>query len=166
MLDGLALDSVLEVGCNRGHNLQAIRALREPPAVRGIEPMYFARRIAHENGLDVRDGTVYEIPYEDGMFDLAFTCGVLIHVPPDSLHAAILELARVSRRYVLAVEYPAEQDQEVPYRGLTGMLWKRDYGAHYRETVPESRLVSKGDLGASWDDARWWLLEKMSDKSG
>ena len=81
----------------------------------------------------------------------------------------VFESMGISRRYLLAVENPAESDEEVVYRGLTGMLWKRDYGAHYQSSTPGIQVVSTGELGPTWDDARFWLLaksEKRALKSG
>lgn len=153
------IDGVLEVGTNRGHNLRAIRHARDC-YVAGVEPNQEARRIARSAGLIVQNGTCYAIPESDASFDLVLVSGVLIHVPPDRLDRALQELHRVSARYVLAVEYFSEQDTETPYRGMSGMMWKRDYGAHFVRVHPELRLVDFGDLGTDFDCARFWLMEK------
>jgi ubiquinone/menaquinone biosynthesis C-methylase UbiE len=103
-----------------------------------------------------------ELPFRDGAFDLAFTTGVLIHQPEDSLGQVMDEIVRVSRRYVLAVEYFAPQTEEVKYRDQRGALFKRDYGRLYAERFPELTLLGHGFLGKDdgWDDVDWWLFEK------
>ena len=169
MLGGLDIRSVLEVGCNRGHNLLALQHLGY--RVAGVEPNAYARGIARKALLTVAGGDLYAIPYGDASFDLVFTCGVLEHVPPRLLDAALAEVVRVSRRYVLAVEYHADEDVEVVYRGKPAMLWKRDYAAHYLNPCLSVRsglrLTASGELGAEFDNARFVLLEKSSsDKSG
>ncbi len=80
---------------------------------------------------------------------LAFTTGVLIHQPESTLPLVMAELVRVSRRYVLCGEYFAPETVEVPYRGVSGALFKRDYGGLYRELFPELRLIDEGMPRAS-----------------
>jgi len=72
------------------------------------------------------------------------------------------EVVRVTRRYVLAGEYYAPETVEVPYRGLQGALFKRDYGKLYAELFPGLALVDNGflDSEAGFDDVTWWLFEK------
>lgn len=160
VLDGLPVRWILEVGCNRGHNLAALQTLGYDDAV-GVEPSLYARRLAQAAGLAVDYGTADTIPYYDTAFDLVFTSGVLIHVPPDHLNAALRELIRVSRRYLLAIEYAADEDTEVPYRGLDDMLWKRDYGHHYTQAGVTQIATGAGPKG--FDGATWWLFEKPSE---
>jgi hypothetical protein len=72
------------------------------------------------------------------------------------------EIVRCSNKYVLCGEYFADEVTEVPYRGETGALFKRDYGAYYLELFPNLRLVKEGFLGKEhgWDDVTWWLFER------
>jgi SAM-dependent methyltransferase len=154
------VEDVLEVGCSKGHNLLAIRSfLGEFCCLRGVEPGAHARAIARSSGLAVTDGDIYSIPHTA---DLAFTCGVLIHVPPDRIDEALTEVHRVARRYLLAIEYHADEDTEVEYRGLPEMLWKRDYGTHYQRLFPDLELIGEGALtvrdGFAGD--YYWLLKK------
>jgi pseudaminic acid biosynthesis-associated methylase len=149
------VESVLEVGCNRGHNMVALQHLLPGSVVQGVEPMAYARNLAVADGLDVSDGSVYALPFADETFDLVFTSGVLIHVPPDRLHEAMRELVRVSSRYVLAIEYGSATDEMIVYRGRTNMLWKRDYAQHYLLAVPDLEMMAAGKTGC--DD--WVLLE-------
>lgn len=155
------VQDVVEVGCNKGHNLLAVKQATGA-VVRGVEPGDYARELALESGLTVVAGDIYRIPYEDDGFDLAMTSGVLIHTPPDRLDDALREMVRVARRYVLAIEYHSPVDEEVEYRGLDGMLWRRDYGAHYLRVFPDLTLRAWGDLTADdgFERARYWLLEK------
>lgn len=156
--------TVLEVGCNRGHNLLALRSLGYD--VTGVEPQQYARAIArYESLVPAYDGDIYTIPAGDETTDLVFTSGVLIHVPPHRLDDAIAEMVRVSRRYVLCIEYHADTDTEKVYRGRGGMMWNRDYGRHLERHG--LTLVGSGMLGPEFDTARFVLAEKSSsDRSG
>lgn len=155
----------LEVGCNVGGNLVWLAELIGAENVAGIDVNEAAVEVAREAapGSDIRVASAYELPHEDGSFDLTFTTGVLIHVPPEHVAEAMSEIVRCSRRYVLCGEYHSEEPEEIVYRGESGALFKRDYGRLYQDQHPQLRLVSTGFLPSSegvWDDVTWWLLEK------
>ena len=165
LLKGLELNRVLEVGCNRGHNLVALAGLLpESSEVVGVEPNQHARGIARQADarLTVVEGNAFDLPFKNGHFDLAFTAGVLIHIAPDDLPAALREMHRVTRRYVLAIEYFAEETTPVNYRGHEGYLWKRHFLHDYQTEFPNLALVRSGFFGPEegFDHCHWWLLEK------
>lgn len=158
--------TVLEVGANIGLNLRALRAVSTAELF-AVEPNAQARAVLVADGVlpaeNVMDGLTTRIPLADGAVDLAFTSGVLIHVHPDQLLASCREISRVSRRYVACVEYFSDVEQEVPYRGERGALFKRDFGGFYLDHVPELELV---DYGFAWkrvtglDNLTWQLFRK------
>jgi pseudaminic acid biosynthesis-associated methylase len=169
MLGGLGLERVLEVGCNRGHNLVALRhLLGEGADLVGVEPNDHALGLARRTGAATfLDGQILDLPFADGAFDLVFTAGVLIHIAPEHLPGALRSLHRCSRRYLLAIEYGAEAETAVPYRGHDDLLWKRNFLAHYRAEFPDLALLRQGFWGPEdgFDRAHWWLLEKPSGVS-
>ncbi len=165
MLEGISgLRRVLELGCNRGHNLVALRTiLGAAVELVGIEPNPQALQLARQSGqFTVLKGDARQLLFPDRAFDLVFTAGVLIHIPPDSLILVLREVARISARYVLSIEYFAEADMEIPYRGENGLLWKRNYLAHFQSAVPGLVLRKCGYWGQEdgFDRCHWWLLEK------
>lgn len=173
MLEGLPLERVLEVGCNRGHNLLALAELLPRGELLGIEPNRHAlecARLASAStpGIASLYGDVLDIPFKDGYFDLVFTAGVLIHLRLSDLATAMKEICRVSRRYVLAIEYFADEETAVPYRGRADLLWKRDFLKHYHAHCPEFELVRSGFWGPEFgfDRTHWWLLEKHECGAG
>ncbi|HZR22195.1 MAG TPA: pseudaminic acid biosynthesis-associated methylase [Vicinamibacterales bacterium] len=165
------IGSVLEVGANVGINLIGLRAaLGEAVSLHALEPNAAACAALRTNA-DVRLAEVIEadasrIPAADGSFDLVFTNGVLIHIPPDALPQAMREIVRVSRRYVLCSEYFSHAPVEIPYRGESGLLWKRDFGKAYLETCPNLRVVQYGFIWQTefphFDNLNWWLFEKVA----
>lgn len=167
MLQGLGVNRVLEVGCNRGHNLVAIsEILARDAEVIGVEPNLRALRIARQSSdrIGVLHGSAYDLPFKDGYFDLVFTAGVLIHVALGDLPAAIKEIHRVSHRYILAIECFAEQETIVTYRGRDDLFWKRNFLMHYQAQCPDLKVVRTGDWGPrdGFDIIRWWLLENRA----
>lgn len=165
MLDGLSLQCVLEVGCNRGHNLVLLaELLGETCDVVGIEPNRHALELARQATpkIGVLHGNAFDLPFKDCSMDLVFTAGVLIHIGPAELPRALAEMARVSRRYLLAIEYFAEEDTPITYRGQDGLLWKRNFWAWFQSEIPNLSLVRTGywSPDSGFDRTHWWLMEK------
>lgn len=159
IMGGLEIDSVLEVGCNRGHNLLAIYDIIGDRTIYGIEPNRYARSLAQREGLDVIDGSVCDIPFKDGYFDLVFTYGVLIHVPEHLLPCALNELYTVSGQYILLAEYFSEEDELIHYRGYNDMLWKRNFPKWFlSQNFPRVDLIRSGfEIEERID---WWVFKK------
>lgn len=128
----LDVRSILEVGCNVGFNLTAIRAAYPFIGLHGIDVNNEALLEARAAGFDVRHAEGKDVEAVVP-FDLVATVGVLIHVPPADLEKTMQSIVRASRRYVLAVEYEAEQEEEIEYRGQKGLLWKRPFGKLYQD---------------------------------
>lgn len=151
------IHSVLEVGCGQGPNLAAIAGVISPLDVYGIDINAQAVARARETGANVLEGSARSLPFRDGLVDLAFTAGVLIHQPDDALSDVMREVIRCSRRYVLWAEYQSAETEEIPYHGERGALFKRDYARLYRDLGLE--LVEGGLLSiADYDEVDWQLL--------
>lgn len=163
LLEGLAPRRVLEVGCNVGWNLSYLAELGYEKLF-GVEPQAYAveRARLRAPSLDVVRGDAFDLPFRDGWFDLAFTSGVLIHIAPDALPAALAEIYRVSRRWIVAIEYDGPVEQEIRYRDHSRALWKRNHGAIWQRQYPELRLVRRVELGdaAGYDDCTAHVFEK------
>ncbi len=149
--------TVLEVGCNRGHNLLALSELGIGDVL-GVEPMRYARDAARKTGCRVSNHSIYTV-HDIGKRDLVMTSGVLIHVPPESLVLALANIHAASRKYILAIEYDGD-DEAIDYRGHDDMLWKRNIGAHYTRLFPDLKLVDVGVAPAGFEEATFWLLKK------
>ncbi|WNK01374.1 methyltransferase domain-containing protein [Thalassospiraceae bacterium LMO-JJ14] len=160
------LNSILEVGSNIGLNLRALKSLTTA-TLTAVEPSAEARKILVADGVlpagQIHDGSATTLPLADEAVDLAFTCGVLIHVPPSDLDDAMVEIHRVAKRFILCCEYFAPEAEELPYQGEEGLLFRNDYGRCWMEQFPSLRLV---DYGFFWKPATgignmtWWMFEK------
>jgi pseudaminic acid biosynthesis-associated methylase len=164
LLEGIAPGRVVEVGCNVGWNLEYLRRLcvRE---LFGVEPQAYAVARAQRQRatpIVVVQGTAFDLPFRDGWADLVFTSGVLIHISPEEVGKALDQIYRVSRRWIVAIEYDHPVETEVHYRGHDGALWKRDHGALWRERYPDLREVRtlKLDTSDGYDDCTAHLFEK------
>lgn len=156
---GLDFKNLLEVGCNRGHNLVALEQLYTSRIV-GIEPNSFAVAIARAVKLDVIKGNAFDLPFENGHFDMAMTIAVLSHIHSADLCVALDEIYRVSGKYILCAEYFAPVEIETPYEGHG--LWSRDYCKIYQNRFPDLKVLGLGSLGYKdgFDKLSYWILGK------
>ena len=85
---------------------------------------------------------------------------MLIHIPPEELGKAMNKLIRMSSDWVLAIEYEADQEEEIVYRGKKGLLWKRPYGELYQEMGLTMVETGKLQQDVGFDNCRYWLMRK------
>jgi SAM-dependent methyltransferase len=100
------ITSILECGCNIGRNIRFLNKLL-PDAEKSIieisKPAYdFV--ISNFTIQKHFNGPIVNSVFESGSFDLAFVCGVLIHIHPDDLLANMAKLFKYYKRYILICE--------------------------------------------------------------
>src|SRR5262245_50803943 len=84
---------VLECGCGTGLLLERIAAFARKASGIDLSPGMLEH--ARARGLDVREGSVTALPFEDASFDVTCSFKVLAHVP--DIGKALAEMARVTR---------------------------------------------------------------------
>jgi spore coat polysaccharide biosynthesis protein SpsF len=164
LLATYAIRSVLEIGCGQGGNLAPISQILDPHGIWGVDinDEALSRLRINAPRVNAVAARARQLPFRDGLVDLAFTAGVLIHQPEITLPIVMAEAIRCSRRYILWIEYYAPRTEEVAYRDQPGSLFRRDYGRIYRETFPELETVEEGFLAPEdgFDRGTWELLQK------
>ena len=162
---GGIISSCLELGANIGLNLKALGVLLPHLQMTGVEiNAKAAEECAKLDRVNVVNASILEYQ-SDEIFDLTFTCGVLIHINPDMLPVVYDVLYHHSKRYILVSEYYNPTPMEINYRGNTGKLFKRDFAGEILDRYPCLKLVDYGfqyhrDNHFPMDDATWFLLEK------
>jgi spore coat polysaccharide biosynthesis protein SpsF len=157
--------TVLELGCNSGMNIAALRMLDEQIEATAVEVNATAAALARQHAK-----TVHNVPISqfqtDQQFDLVLCRGILIHLPPDELEHAYRVIAQAARRYVLLAEYYNPSPTEIPYRGNAGMMWKRDFAGELMAISPDLRLIDYGfvykadPFYKNWSDVTWFLFQR------
>jgi SAM-dependent methyltransferase len=161
VLERTRASRVLEVGCGAGWNLLAIRDVDARVRAIGVDVNLVALDMAHDAGVDAIELAAAQVASRWPLaFDLAFTAGVLIHVPPAELAATMASIVAASRRWVLAIEYEAATEEEVPYRGHAERLWRRPFGLLYEAMGMELEDSGGLERGDGFDSCTWWLLRK------
>ena len=164
LLDELRPQSVLEVGCKVGGNLQWITQRVDPARVTGVDVNPKALRLLDRRVPGVRavHAPARELPVGDRSVELVFTTGVLVHQPRETLEKVMSEMVRASSRYVLCGEHDGET-VEVQHHGPEGARFGRDYGGLFLDLFPfELTLIRRGHLSPEdgWDGVTWWLFER------
>jgi pseudaminic acid biosynthesis-associated methylase len=135
---------ILEVGCNVGMQLKLLQAMGFNNLT-GIELQRYAVERAKKftDGIDVIQGSGFDIPFRDGWFEVVCVTGVLIHIAPDDHARMMREIARCSRQFIWGCEYYADKLTGINYRGHDGFMWKGDFAALFQQHVPGLRLVKQ-----------------------
>jgi pseudaminic acid biosynthesis-associated methylase len=159
--------SAIEFGSNIGNNLRALRELLPAAELHSVEiNAQAAAEIEAWGGATVEVASLMDFEPTRG-WDLSFTKGVLIHLPPESLPDVYAKLVAASSRYVMVCEYYNPSPVEVSYRGHEHALFKRDFAGEILDAHPELRLVDYGftyhrDPQHPLDDSTWFLMEKQA----
>ncbi len=129
---------ILECGCGTGLLLDRFRTFARSASGIDLSDGMLAR--AKERGLDVRQGSVTALPYEDESFDVTCSFKVLAHV--EDIGRALSEMTRVTRRggVVLAEFYN-------PW-SFRGALKKLGPAGYVSKSTKESAVFTRFD--APW----------------
>ncbi|MDY7003479.1 MAG: pseudaminic acid biosynthesis-associated methylase [Cyanobacteriota bacterium] len=161
------IQSLIELGANRGLNLQAIKQLLPKIKLAAVEINEVAVKYLQASLGDCIE--VYHQSILDFMpknkYDFTLISGVLIHINPDYLGKVYELLYSSSSHYICIAEYYNPKPVEVSYRGHEGKLFKRDFAGEMMDKFPDLQLVDYGfvyhrDYNFPQDDTTWFLLEK------
>jgi pseudaminic acid biosynthesis-associated methylase len=161
------IKSAIELGCNIGLNLVALKRINAEFELCGYEINSTAAERAKEmNVANVVAASVTEPISLSRSYDLAFTCGVLIHINPDRLRVVYENLFNLSNKYILVCEYYNPSPVSINYRGHNDKLFKRDFAGELIDTYNLELLdygfVYHRDNYFPQDDISWFLLHKKS----
>lgn len=166
------IGSCLEFGANVGPNLHALKKLFPDLKMGAIEINEKAcLELRKIRGLDVYNESILEFESQ-AIYDLTFTCGVLIHINPAELPVVYDKLYAYTRRYIVVTEYYNPTPVEILYRGNEGKLFKRDFAGDLLDRFHDLVLVSYGfcyhrdEKYPTGDDLTWFLLEKKNETIG
>lgn len=143
----LKLKNILEVGCNIGNQLALLKN-QGFKNLYGIEisPEAVETAKTRAKGINIIQGSAFDIPFKDGFFDLVFTAGVLIHINPKNIAKVLKEIYRVSKKYIWGYEYYHSTHIGIEYRGNKNRLWKGDFCQIYLNHFPNLKIVRKKKL--------------------
>jgi len=146
--------SILEVGCNIGMQLVNLKEMGFKNLY-GIELQPHAVELANLRtpGINIIQGTAYDIPFKNEYFDLVFTSRVLIHLNPTEIEKAIKEIVRCSKKYIYGNEYYADELTEIKnYHGQNNIAWKRNFPQLFLDVSPDLKLLKEEKYKYTFND--------------
>ncbi len=161
-----SIKSCIEFGANIGMNLKALKLLHPGIDAHAIE---INAEAAKQLGSVIPQTQVYNTSILDfassRQWDLTLIKGVLIHINPEVLPQVYDQLFAVCGRYLLVAEYYNPVPVDVPYRGHSDRLFKRDFAGDIMSRYPQLQLMDYGfayrrDPSFPQDDITWFLMEK------
>lgn len=152
---------ILEVGCGSGANLMGLQQMGFND-LWGADTEYSALRIAGLNGVIISLSDARDLKLNTNWFDLVFTSGLLIHIPPDDLPQVMDEMYRVSKKYIWGLEYYWPELVDIPeYEAKYGIkCWKGDYGKMFEERYPLKSVSTFFKYEDSDNRDKMYFLEK------
>ncbi len=156
----------LEFGANIGANLIALKNLFPDIVTHGVEINTFAFNQLKKN---LGKKNIYNQSIESfnktKKYDLVFTKGVLIHINPKNLNKIYEKMYKLSKKYILIIEYYNPKPVSIDYRGHKDKLFKRDFAGEIMKKYKSLKLLDYGfvyhkDLSFPQDDLTWFLLKK------
>ncbi|NHN33875.1 pseudaminic acid biosynthesis-associated methylase [Paenibacillus agricola] len=161
----LEIGSILEVGCNVANQLRCLQSMGYNQLY-GIELQAYAVEKVKEitKGINVIQGSGFDIPFKDSYFDLVFTSGVLIHISPDDINTIMDEMYRTSNQFIWGFEYYSDTYSEIPYRGNSNKMWKANFMQLFLNRFPDLEIVKEKKYPYQYNDNidQMFLLRKKA----
>lgn len=128
--------SVIDLGCGSGRDLVSFLRLGFRPV--GLDlSRNLAEIAAQTSKCPVVIGNLSSPPFADSSFDAAWASASLLHLPPDEMPSALMEVARIVRP--LGVFFSSVKAGQGSSRGADGRLF-----SYYREDEWRARLEGAG----------------------
>lgn len=159
------VQSVLELGANRGLNLIALKSLLPKGRFVGVEiNEKAAAELRKQEFIDVHNTSIIEFSSEES-FSMVLIKGVMIHLNPTVLDQVYDLMVKTSSKYICIAEYYNPTPVAIPYRGHDDRLFKRDFAGEIMGRHPNLALVDYGfayhkDPNFPQDDITWFLMQK------
>jgi len=159
------INSIIELGANRGLNANALKSILPNSHFTGVEISDKAYKLLNQNP-DVDScchASIHTFDTEE-KYDLAIIAGVMIHLNPNTLNNVYKQLAKFSSKYVLIAEYYNPTPVSIEYRGHEGKLFKRDFAKEFMDKTGFSLLdygfLYRHDMKFKHSDITWFLMQK------
>ena len=159
---------ILEIGSNIGNQLLLFQKMGYKNLY-GIEINKYAVEFSKSRtkNINIIQGSAFDIPFKDKYFDLVFTSGLLIHIPPPDIEMVMREIHRCAKEYIWGFEYYADKYTEIIYRKKKNLLWKANFSKIYLGLFDDLELMKEKKLKYLNDnniDSMFLLKKKVNKK--
>ena len=163
--NNLKIISALELGCNVGYNLDALKKIFKKIKLYGVEINELAFNIVNKK-YNCFNKSILDFKSKK-KYDLVFTAGVLIHQNPKYLNKIYKKIYSLSKKYIYIQEYFSPDPVVVKYRNHKDKLFKRDFAKDLIDLFPDLKLIDYGfywkedpKLKGNCDNSNWFLFKK------
>ncbi len=145
-------DSILEAGCGFGRNLKfLIDNNISANRLTGVDvSLTLLAQAKLPKSIQLIRANVLHLPFSAKSFDLVFTHGLLMHLPPRQLPKALSELTRVSKKHLILIEEIRSRPRQLNY-----FTWAHDYDKMIK-ALPVKVVIKK----PGQHSLVWYLLKK------
>jgi len=160
------VDTLIELGCNIGINLHAIKKGFPDIELTGVDINPKAISILNEANISKTIcSSMFDLD-ESQQYDFVLTKAALIHVNPDQLNSIYEIIISLSKKYICICEFYNPQPLEVNYRGHSNVMFQRDYAGDLLDLFSNTKLIDYGfmyhrDPQFPENDISWFLIEKF-----
>jgi len=126
--------SILEIGCNEGSNLREIETINPSIKLAGIDIHKNATEYAGKTlpKANIVLGSIYDLnKHFKEKFDLVFSHGVTMHIPPEDLVKVAEDLKKITNNIIIHCEQHAEVTKIMRVHNGQGHRWAHNYYALY-----------------------------------
>jgi SAM-dependent methyltransferase len=147
-----SIETVLDVGCGGAVLLKSVVEKFNARTGVGVEPSSAGVELlrqfhAQETRLQFEVGLAHNLSFESDSFDLVVCWSVLHWIGRNEYLQSLGELIRVTRKWLLVMDFVASCDYRVPYSHQPGFFtFKQDF-------VP---AVLASGIMVMVDEKRWW----------
>lgn len=111
-LGKIDFSSFFEAGCGFGWNVKRVKKEFPDTKIDGLDfsipQLCNSRKYLPDIFMPAVCGDGCFMPFKDDAFDVGFTLGVFMNIHPDKIAKAIDEMIRVSRKYIIHLEWDQE----------------------------------------------------------
>jgi len=120
---GLGCKRILDVGCNIGMELVSFPNYAD---LTGVDSNLLALKKAEQRlpYFKFKQGNITNLDIPDNSYDMVFDRGVMIHLDDNEVDIAMHEMFRVSRKYVMNLEYLGEDGKRIEWRGGEPLFYR------------------------------------------
>lgn len=156
--------SHLDVGCGNGDFLRHWSDHFGTTRSVGVEPSAEAVALLNQKHRNSRLSFVVasaeRLPFAQGEFDIVTACGVIDWLGRDDYLAALGELVRVTRKYLVVEDFVCGEDYRTPYRHKPGLY---TYKTDFEPPIRASGIMRPIESQRWWRDPESGLLEIITE---
>ena len=153
-LHKLEFNSLFEAGCGFGWNIRRAKEEFPDTQIGGLDfsfgQLKNAQTYLASFNVSPAMGDNRKMPFQDNAFDVGISVGVFMNIHPHDISDALSELIRVSRRYVVQLEYDESHTTAALQRAraIKPNVISHDYKALYNDLgYPVAAVYDYRDFG-------------------